>query len=99
MDDLELNRATETIERMQQEINDLQEEIALVTIRQEEGSGDIANRLVVAIVLERVKKLSRKTKAKTVTVDVTADFTIAAYGSHFTVSVRELPKRRKNLSA
>jgi len=82
----ELNQATETIERQQQTINELQDEIALLRIVREEGSGDIAARLVTQAVIEETKKR----KGKHIQFTLSKDYTMTLYGTRFKVSIREV---------
>jgi hypothetical protein len=82
----ELNRATETIERQQHDINELQCEVARLTIIREEGSGDIAVRLVTEAVIEETKKR----KGKIVSFVLSKDYTMTLYGTRFKVSIREV---------
>jgi hypothetical protein len=82
----ELSRATETIERQLQDINDLQDEVARLRILWEEGSGDIAARLVTAAVIEETKKHT----GKVVSFVLSRDYTMTLYGTRFKVSIREV---------
>lgn len=86
----ELNRATETIERMQHDINTLQNEIARMTIRREEGSHEIAERLVRVVCVEKAHAQMRKTKDRLLALDPNMDFNLAIGGVRYTVSVREV---------
>lgn len=82
----QLNRATETIERQLQKINDLQDELSRRVIRGEEASGDIAARLVVEAVIEETKKHT----GKFVQFTLSRDYFVTEYHTRFHVSIREV---------
>ena len=87
----ELSRAADTIERQQQEINELQDEVASLRIRQEEGSGDIAYRLVSVAIVEAAKKAMKKEPDKKIlTIHVKRDYTMVINGTRYVVRVREM---------
>jgi hypothetical protein len=86
----QLNRATEEIERLQYENNQLQEEVSRLTIRREEGSGDIAYRLVCAALAEETKKRFAKTDADTITYTLKRDYTMTVGKYRYSVRVREV---------
>lgn len=81
-----LSRATETIERQLQDINDLQDEVSRLRLLWEEGSGDIAARLVTAAVIEETEKR----RGKVASFVLSRDYTMTLYGTRFKVSIREV---------
>jgi hypothetical protein len=90
----ELNRATEIIERQQQMINELQEEVArLEMIKVEQlGSGDIAYRLITTALHEEARKRFKKTTTNSIRFTLKRDYTMNVGGTNYTVSIREIKK-------
>lgn len=87
----ELNQATAMIERQRQDINDLEEEVRkLRALKVELGSGDLAERMVRAALVEEAKKRFAKTKANTITYVLKRDYTMTIGGVRYVVRIREV---------
>lgn len=87
----QLNRATEEIERLQYENNQLQAEVSRLTIRREEGSGDIAHRLVCAVIAEAAQKaVKAQPDARVLTLHIERIYNMTVGGTRYSVRVREV---------
>ena len=85
MNDDQLCRATATIERQVQDINDLQDEVARLRLLRQETSGDVAARLVRTAIVEEVQKRPERI----VTFTLNKEYTMTINGTHYTVRITE----------